>query len=234
MRVELAAPRSRAAAPRTRPDRRARPGTAGPSACRQWCGRIGRRAAAASRCGAAIRSGRRDRREPMSMPSSSDAVATSALQRAVLQPRLGVEPLLLRQAAVVRGDRVVAEPLAQVPRDALGHPPRVDEHQRRPVLFDELGRAGRSTPPRSRATSPLRAATRASRWPRSIVAPVALVDDRAVGCGRRRRPRADEKRGDLLDRLLRRRQADAQQRRARRPPAGARATAPGARRGACR
>ena len=53
------------------------------------------------------------------------------LQLPGLQPRFGVEPLLLRQAAVMRGDRVVAEPIAQVPREPLGHPPRVDEHERR-------------------------------------------------------------------------------------------------------
>ena len=55
------------------------------------------------------------------------------LQLPGLQPRLGVEPLLLRQAAVVRGDRVFAEPIAQVPRQALRHPPRVHEDQRRLV-----------------------------------------------------------------------------------------------------
>ena len=75
----------------------------------------------------------------MSMPSSSDAVATSALSCAALQPRFGVEPLLLRQAAVVRRDRVLAEPLAQMAREPLRHPPRVDEDERRPVRLDELG-----------------------------------------------------------------------------------------------
>ena len=54
---------------------------------------------------------------PMSMPSSSDAVATSALQLA--GPQAGLDPLaaLLRQAAVVRGDHVVAEALAQLVRE---------------------------------------------------------------------------------------------------------------------
>ena len=40
------------------------------------------------------------------------------LELPAFEPRLGVEPLLLRQAAVMRRDRVVAEPLAQVPRHA--------------------------------------------------------------------------------------------------------------------
>ena len=63
------------------------------------------------------------------------------LQRAVLQPVLGVETNLLRQAAVMRGDGLLAQPLAQVTRRPLGHLSRVDEDQRRLVLGDELGQA---------------------------------------------------------------------------------------------
>ena len=55
------------------------------------------------------------------------------LQLPGLQPRLGVEPLLLRQAAVMRGHRAVAEPFAQVPCQPLRQPARVHEHQRRPM-----------------------------------------------------------------------------------------------------
>ena len=90
--------------------------------------------------------------DPIWQTRSTDADVDAELQRrgrdqraepAALQPRLGVEPLLLRQAAVMRGDRVLAEPLAQVPRHALRHPPRVDEHERRAVLLDQL-RSGAS------------------------------------------------------------------------------------------
>ena len=101
------------------------------------------------------------------------------LQRAGLQPVLGVEPRLLRQAAVMRGDLVLAEPLAQVPRHALGHPPRVDEDQRRLVRARSARSAGRSTPPTPRAPSPRRAASAESRAP-----------DRARGDGLRRRSRS--------------------------------------------
>ena len=59
------------------------------------------------------------------------------LQFAVLQPLLGREPLLLRHAAVMGGDRVLAEPLRQLAGDALRHASRIDEHQRGAVLFDE-------------------------------------------------------------------------------------------------
>src|SRR2546423_13357509 len=60
------------------------------------------------------------------------------LQRPVLQPVLGVEANLLREAAVMRGDRILAEPLAQMARGALRHLARVHEDQRRPVLADQL------------------------------------------------------------------------------------------------
>jgi hypothetical protein len=36
-------------------------------------------------------------------------------------------------------DRLVAETITHVTRDALGHPPRVHEDQRGPVLSDERG-----------------------------------------------------------------------------------------------
>ena len=61
------------------------------------------------------------------------------LQFAALEPLLGGEPQLLRQAAVMRGDGLFAEAIAEIARDALGHAPRVDEHQRRAMRRDELG-----------------------------------------------------------------------------------------------
>ena len=63
------------------------------------------------------------------------------LQPSGLQPGFGVQPLLLRQAAVMRRDRLVAEPLAEVPRDALGHAACVDEDQGRPMGADERRQA---------------------------------------------------------------------------------------------
>jgi len=52
---------------------------------------------------------------------------------------LGVEPRLLGQAAVMGGHLVVAESLAEVPCDALRHPPCVHEDERRSVRADQLG-----------------------------------------------------------------------------------------------
>ena len=104
--VELAAARRCRAAPRIRPARRATAGTAGPSACRRPHG-----PERPTRCRKlAIERGEPSWQtrstSPMSMPSSSEAVATSAFKLAALQPLLGVEPLLLGQAAVMRGDLV--------------------------------------------------------------------------------------------------------------------------------
>ena len=53
----------------------------------------------------------------MSMPSSSDAVATSTLHLAVLQLLLGVQAQLAREAAVMRGHVIFANALAQLMRD---------------------------------------------------------------------------------------------------------------------
>ena len=63
------------------------------------------------------------------------------LEFAALEPLLGREAELLGHAAVMRGDRVLAEPLGELAGDALGHAARVDEHERRAVLLDELGEA---------------------------------------------------------------------------------------------
>ncbi len=60
------------------------------------------------------------------------------LQAAVLESRLGVEPLLLREAAMVRGHRVLAEALAEMTCHTLCQPACVHENQRRPVAACQL------------------------------------------------------------------------------------------------
>ena len=59
-------------------------------------------------------------------------------QLARLEPRLRVEPLLLRKAAVMRRDVLGAEPLGQMHRQPLRQAPRIHEHQCRAMLGDEL------------------------------------------------------------------------------------------------
>ncbi len=50
--------------------------------------------------------------------------------------RLHAKPAVHRKTAVVGLDAVVAEAISQLVGDALGHPSRVDEHERRPVVLD--------------------------------------------------------------------------------------------------
>ena len=78
---------------------------------------------------------------PMSMPSSSEAVATTARSSPFFSRRFRVQAQLAGEAAVMRQDRVFAQALAQVVGHALGQAARVDEHQGGAVLADEVGHA---------------------------------------------------------------------------------------------
>ena len=78
---------------------------------------------------------------PISMPSSSEAVATTARSSPSLSRRLGFQAQGARQAAVVRQDGILAQALGQVVRHALGQAARVDEDQRGAILADQLGDA---------------------------------------------------------------------------------------------
>ena len=98
------------------------------------------------------------------------------LELAALEPLLGVEPLLLGEAAVMRRDLLLAEPLGELAGRALGHAARVDEDERRAVLLDQLGEAVVDLLPdlgrhhrferRGRDSS---ARSRARRWPVSMI-----------------------------------------------------------------
>ena len=157
-------------------------------------------------------------------------------QIARAQALLDAQPPLLREAAVVRGDLALAEPLLEQVRHALGEPARV---RRRPAWCGAsrpARRCRRGSRPTARPRPPPRARCRA---PRSR--------GRARGDGRRRRsrrraapcaserpgPRADQQARHRLDRALRRGEADARRAAPRRARRGARARARGASR-ACR
>ena len=112
------------------------------------------------------------RRDPMRRANLADEIhvpdVDAQLQRcggderaqgAGLEPTLRVLPLFAGEASVMRGDRFFAEPIAQMPREPLRHPPRIHEDEGRAVLLESTPPAGRSTPPRPRATSPRRGAT---------------------------------------------------------------------------
>ena len=129
------------------------------------------------------------------------------LQPPELEAPLGVQPMFLRHAAMVGGDRAIAEPLRQFARDALGHAAGVDEHQRRAVLLDETREAIVDLRPYL---------IRHHRFERRIgqfqaeVARALMpgVDDRRFRRGSAGR-RADQKLRHRADRILGRGEADA-------------------------
>ncbi len=153
---------------------------------------------------------------PMSMPSSSEAVATSAFKLAALQALLGIEPAVASEAAMMRGDVLLADPFGQMSRHALGQPPRVDEHQRGAVLAGELGEPVVDLRPDLARHH--RFQRRRRQLQREIPAPrVPGVDDGARRSadgagGAHGGPRTGQEARDLLDGLLRRRQSDPHQR----------------------
>ncbi len=59
-----------------------------------------------------------------------------------LEPLLGQQARLARQAAVMRRHALLAEQIAQMPRRAFGHAPCVDEHQRGAMLLRQCSHIG--------------------------------------------------------------------------------------------
>src|SRR5439155_23606369 len=128
------------------------------------------------------------------------------LERAGAQARLDPPAPLLREAAVVRGHDVVAQALAELVREPLRHPPRVDKYEGglmvRDVLGDAIDDVGHLL--RRRDRFELTLGQLDGDVERALVTD---VDDL------RQRTLADEQPPDPLDGTLRRREADA-----RRPP----------------
>ncbi len=133
-------------------------------------------------------------------------------QLAALEALFGIQALILGEAAVMRGHRVLAQPLGELARRAFRHAPRVDEDQRRLVVAREFGE-----PVVDRAPDLVRhhRFQRGGRdFQRQIArAMMAAIDNAAVAARIGRRRHTDQEARDLLDRLLRGRQADAQRRR---------------------
>ena len=78
---------------------------------------------------------------PISMPNSSDAVATTARSSPSLRRRSASRRSCARQAAMMRQDGVLAEALGQVMRHAFGEAARVDEDEGGAILANEFGGA---------------------------------------------------------------------------------------------
>ena len=169
----------------------------------------------------------------MSIPSSSELVATRAGQAAGLELLLDLEALLAGDAAVVRAHQLLAGQLVEALGEALREAAAVDEHDGRAVGADQLQdpRVDR----RPDADAPLAADDRAAGLlvRRQYLAEPGHVlhrhDDleleRLAGAGVDDRDLAAlagaaEEPGDGLERALRGRQADAlERRRARRAQA---------------
>jgi hypothetical protein len=143
--------------------------------------------------------------KPMSIPSSSDDVQTSAFRSPRFRPLLGVEPVFARHAAVMRSNRGLAEPVGEMARHPFGEPPSIDEDERRAVLLDELREPVVDLAPDLLRHHRLE--RRVGHFERDVALPdVAGVDDRAFAAD------ADEIAPHSLDRLLGRRETDPHQR----------------------
>ena len=79
---------------------------------------------------------------PMSMPSSSDDVATRHGIAPRLQQLLDLHALLAGERAVMGAGDLLLGQLVQTEREPLGEPAVVDEHDRRAVLLDETQELG--------------------------------------------------------------------------------------------
>ena len=113
---------------------------------------------------------------------------------------------------MVRRYRLLADPFTERAGDAFRESSRIDEHERRPVLSYQFGNA--VVVVRRRIAAEDRFERYRGQFDREIpVAHVTLVDDRATRrVGRIDRVCADEKTRNFIDRLLRRRQTNAQRR----------------------
>ena len=123
---------------------------------------------------------------------------------AVLQALLDAQASVTREAAVVRRHVLLAEPPAKVVRDALRHPARVREHERRAVFGDQLRQTVVDLAPLLVRGDGAEVGRRHFD-PEIEVSAVADVDDR-----RQWHRRADEEACGVFDRMHRCRETDAQ------------------------
>ena len=129
-----------------------------------------------------------------------------------LEAALALQPLLLGQAAVVGRHPLRPQPLGEMAGDPLGHPPGVGEDQRRPVLADQIGQPVVDLRPDLHRHHRFE---RRGGWhldPQIEPPAVPGVHDHAPGGAVRLHVGgADQEAGDLLDRALGGREADAVQ-----------------------
>ena len=146
----------------------------------------------------------------MSMPSSSEAVATSALSLPCLSRCSASRRCSLARLPWCAADVLGADRLGQLARHPLGHPAGIDEDQRGAMRLDQVGETSIDLLPHLGRHHGFERSVR--NLEREVArAAVAGIDDGAVGAGAAVRSRTDQKTRDLLDRLLRRGEADALQ-----------------------
>ena len=127
-----------------------------------------------------------------------------SLELSILEAGLRVESDFLRQTPMMRRDRVLTEPLGQMPGDSLRHPPCVDEDKGRSVSLDEIGEPFIYLGPDVGRHHGLE--RRARQLERQVEgAAMPFVDHRHVA---RRLRCSDEPVRDLFDRSHRGRQSD--------------------------
>ena len=158
----------------------------------------------------------------MSMPSSSELVATSARSSPRFERVFDLESLLARDRPVVRLHELLAGEVVELGREPLREPARVHEDQGAAVLTDQLEQLRVHVRPDAR-TAPRRRRRR-PRAASSVAAHLAQILDgdddlevellRGAGVDDRHGTRTvdrspAEETGDLVERTLRRRQPDA-------------------------
>ena len=127
---------------------------------------------------------------PTSMPSSSEAVATTTRQLARLEPLLGVEaPLPRDRLPWCAATALRAEALGEVARHPLDEAARVDEHERGAVRARQRGDPVVELRPTARWCTPRRARRSGTSMARSMSRRWPDVDDRGQR-PRRSRPGA--------------------------------------------
>ncbi len=154
------------------------------------------------------------------MPSSSEEVATRQGISPALQQLLDLEPLLARQRAVVSARDFLLSQLVEAQGEPLGQAAVIDEDDRRAMLLDELDdprvdrrpdRLRRGFPAGAEEVRDLRVHARLAHvLERNDHLHVELL--RAAGVDELDRTAAGDKPADLLERALRRREADALER----------------------
>jgi hypothetical protein len=130
------------------------------------------------------------------------------LELGPLEPLLGIESLLLGEAAMMRCHVLLSKQVGEVACHTLGQPPRVDENEGRSVFSDQIGQPLIELTQTSADITASRGGIRDFQCQIAGATMSGIYDHGSIrfhACGAYQKPR------DFLDRLLRGREADALQ-----------------------